>query len=65
MSQIYKEDNLDEARKEPEHKEPSEYAQKRRMRRVPDFLPVSLQDFLHGRQPELRAQVNVSFNGYD
>jgi len=30
----------------------------RRLRRVPDLLPVRLQDFLHRRQPEVREQVN-------
>ena len=29
-----------------------------RLRRVPDLLPVRLQDFLHRRQPEVREQVN-------
>mgnify|MGYP000155220481 CR=1 FL=1 len=27
-----------------------------RMRRVPDFLPVSLQDILYSRKPELRER---------
>ena len=29
------------------------------MRRVPDILPVSMQDFMHGRQPDLRAGKKV------
>jgi len=33
---------------------------------MPDFLPVSLQDVLHGRQPELRKYeiiYSISFSG--
>jgi hypothetical protein len=29
---------------------------RRRMRRVPDFLPVSVQDVLHRRKPEMRKK---------
>ena len=29
------------------------YGEKRRLRRVPDFLPVRMQDFLHSGEPEL------------
>jgi len=32
------------------------YHEEGRMRRVPDFLPVGVQDFLYRRKPELRKQ---------
>ena len=34
---------------------------KGRLRRVPDFLPVRLQDFLHRSKPDLREQVIFGF----
>lgn len=30
---------------------------KRRLRRVPDILPVCMQNILYSRKPELRAQI--------
>ena len=40
-----------------EHKKASEHDKEGRLRRVPDVLPVRLQDELHGRKPELRAKI--------
>ena len=37
----------------------TEHSKKRRMRWVPDFLPVSLQNFLYSRKPELWEQINL------
>ena len=34
-------------------------------RRVPDFLPVCLQDFLHGRKSELREQQPLVFAAHE
>ena len=36
-----------------------------RMRRVPDFLPVSLQDILYSRKPELREQQPLVFAAHE
>lgn len=33
-----------------------QYCEKGRMRRVPDVLPVCMQDFLYSREPDLRAE---------
>ena len=33
------------------------HSEKGRMRRMPDILPICLQDKLHGREPELREQI--------
>ena len=48
--------NSYEAHQDSEYEEPSGDREEGRMRRVPDFLPVGLQDKLHGRKPELRIQ---------
>ena len=45
----------EEACKNFEHKRSEEVFEEGRMRRVPDFLPVSMQDQLYGRQSELRS----------
>ncbi len=37
------------------YKEPAEHSKERRMRRMSDFLSVSMQNFLYCRKPELRA----------
>lgn len=47
--------NCNEARKDIEYKKVTEYSKEGRMWRVPDFLPVSMQDFLHCRKPDMRA----------
>lgn len=44
----------DETYQDAEYQKFTEYREKRRMRRVPDFLPVSLQDFLYSWESELR-----------
>ena len=44
----------DEAYQNPEYRETAEHIEEGRMRRVPDILPVCLQDFLHSRKSELR-----------
>lgn len=36
------------------YKKIAKYSQKRRLRRMPDILPVGLQDFLYSRKPDLR-----------
>ena len=41
--------------KDIKYKKITEHNQKRRMRRVPDIMPVSMQNFLHSRKPDLRA----------
>ena len=38
-----------------------EYNEKGRMRRVPDILPVRMQDILYSRKPELREQGPLVF----
>ena len=42
------------------HKKVTEHCKEGRLRRVPDLLPVSMQDFLHRRKSDLRA-VQISF----
>lgn len=44
----------DETHKDIKHKGLQRVHEKGRMRRVPDLLPVSLQNILYRRQPELR-----------
>ena len=46
----------DETYQDFKYADPAEYDEEGRLRRVPDFLPVCMQDFLHGREPELREQ---------
>ena len=46
-------EQTNEAYQDPEHQTPAEHAEKRRMRGMPDFLSVSLQDILHGWQSDL------------
>ena len=42
-----------ETRKDIKYKKITEHSKKRRLRRMPDLLPVCMQDKLHGRKPEL------------
>ncbi len=46
-----------ETRKDFENEETSEHGEEGRLRRVPDILPVCLQDILHCRKSKLRAQI--------
>jgi hypothetical protein len=47
-----------EACKDIKHQKITEHNQEGRMRRMPDILPVRMQDFLHGGKSDLRtAQV--------
>ena len=43
--------------KDIKYQEITEHNQKRRLRRVPDILPVCMQNILYSRKPELRAQI--------
>jgi len=43
--------------KDIKYQEITEHNQKRWLRRVPDILPVCMQDILYSRKPELRAQI--------
>ena len=49
-------DIIYETRENIKYKKITKYAQERRLRRMSDFLPVSMQDFLHSWKPDLRAQ---------
>ena len=42
-----------EARKNIEYPDSAEYSEKGRLWRMPDILPVGLQDFLHRRKSDL------------
>ena len=42
-----------ETRKNIKYKKITEHSKERRLRRMPDFLPVCMQDKLHCRKPEL------------
>ena len=52
----------DEARKDFNYQRSEGVHEEGRMRRVPDFLPVCMQDFLYRRKSELRA---VEVSGYE
>ena len=49
-------DIIYETRENIKYKKITKYAQERRLRRMSDFLPVSMQGFLHSWKPDLRAQ---------
>ena len=51
-----KRNGIYEAYQNAQYKISAEYTEKGRLRRVPDILPVCLQDFLHRRKPDLRKQ---------
>jgi hypothetical protein len=53
VSDEKKEAISDEAYQDFDDQEPEGVREEGRLRRVPDFLPVCLQDFLHGGKPEL------------
>ena len=44
-----------EAYSDTEYTDSAEYREEGRLRRVPDVLPVCLQDILHRRQSDVRA----------
>ena len=46
--------------KDTEHTDIDEHDEKRRLRRMSDILPVSLQDILHRGKPDLRAEEIVN-----
>jgi len=49
--------DTNEAHPNSERGNPEGQRRQGRLRRVPDLLPVGLQDVLHRRQPEVREQV--------
>ncbi len=53
-TETYEEDTEYETYQDFKHKRSEGIHEEGRMRRVPDILPVSLQDILHSRKPELR-----------
>jgi hypothetical protein len=54
MSGPFKERKQDyEARKDIKYKKTAEHSEKRRLRRMPDLLPVCMQDKLHSGKSEL------------
>ena len=50
-----------ETHKDTEYKEASEHSKEGRLRRVPDLLPVRMQDLLYRWKPELRAQISSGY----
>ena len=54
------EGNENEACQDAERRDPEEERRPRRLRGVPDLLPVRLQDLLHRRQSEVREPVRTN-----
>ena len=52
-----KEECSDETCENIEYTDSEQDSEKRRLRRMSDILPVSMQDFLYSRKSELRAQI--------
>ena len=52
-------DGSHEAHSDFEFQKPEGVSEGRRLRRVPDLLPVCLQDLLHGCEPALRKQEEI------
>ena len=54
-----------ETYQDTEYQKPAEFSEKGRLRRVPDILPVRMQDQLHGRQSDLRAEEEMILPVFD
>ena len=54
--------NTQETCKDIKYTDIDKYNEKRRLRRMSDILPVSLQDILHSGKSDLRAEEIVSWN---
>ena len=51
--ELKQEGEEDETHSDLKHTDFTEYREEGRLRRVPDILPVCMQDFLYGRQSDL------------